>query len=123
MSGWISVACPACGRAINVPDNQIILACGQCGTELVIGQSGEVVTLAPVAEALRGLDGETSAAGDTTRSNTKAEILDLLSEIDQLWLERRHDLLFSLRLMVVASLGLFLAIVVDVSAGCAGSAR
>jgi hypothetical protein len=114
MFDWVSIACPACGRAIKVPAGRPILACGQCGTELVIGQTGEAVTLAPLVEALSRLDGEASAAGDTTHSNTKAEILDLLSEIDQLWLERRHDLLFSLRLMVVASLGLLLAIVVDV---------
>ncbi|MBI5564155.1 MAG: hypothetical protein HY870_04615 [Chloroflexi bacterium] len=80
----------------------------------MIRQSGEVISLSPVVEALRKLEVEASWPGSLTSAHARAEILDLLSEIDQLWLERRQDLYFALRLTAVASLGLLLAIVVDV---------
>ncbi|HZY42125.1 MAG TPA: hypothetical protein VFF59_09010, partial [Anaerolineae bacterium] len=69
---------------------------------------------APLAEAWRGTEVEAPPADDRMIAHVKAEILDLLSEIDQLWLERRHDLYFSLRLMAVASFGLLVAAIVDV---------
>jgi hypothetical protein len=114
MVKWISLVCPACGETVKVPGQRLILACGRCGTELVIRQTGEVVSLAPVVEALRELEVEASWPDSFTSAHARAEILDLLSEIDQLWLERRQHLYFSLRLTTVASLGLLLAIVVDV---------
>lgn len=114
MAQWISLVCPACGETVRVPGQRPILACGFCGTELVMRQTGEVVSLAPVVEALRELEVEASWPGSVTSAYARAEILDLLSEIDQLWLERRQDLYFSLRLTVVASLGLLLAIAVDI---------
>jgi len=114
MAQWINLVCPACSETVRVPGQRPILACSHCGTELVIQQTGQIVSLAPVVEALRELEVEASWPGSLTSAHARAEILDLLSEIDQLWLERRHDLHFALRLMVVASCGLLLAVVVEV---------
>ncbi len=114
MADWISIVCPACAKTVRVPDHRPILACSRCGAELVIQQTGEVVSLTPVIEALRELEVEASWPGSLTSAHARAEILDLLSEIDQLWLERRHDLHFALRLMVIATCGLLLAIIVEV---------
>ena len=113
MADWISIVCPACARTVRVPDHRPILACSRCGAELVIQQTGEAASLTPVIEALRELEVEASWPGSLTSAYARAEILDLLSEIDQLWQERRHDLYVSLRLMVVATCGLFLAVVVE----------
>jgi len=114
MAEWIRVDCPACGEGVRLPGRQPILACGRCGTELVVRQNGQIVSLAPVVEALRELDDEASWPGSVTSAHARAEILDLLSEIDQLWLERRHDFHFALRLLVVAGCGLVLAVVVQI---------
>ena len=113
MANWIRSVCPACVRTVRVPDHRPILACSRCGAELVIQQTGEAVSLTPVIEALRELEVEASWPASLTSAYARAEILDLLSEIDQIWQERRHDLYVSLRLMVVATCGLFLAVVVE----------
>lgn len=114
MAEWIRIVCPACGEGVKLPGREPIVACGRCGAELVVRHSGQVVSLVPVVEALRELDAEASWPGSVTSAHARAEILDLLSEIDQLWLERRHDFYFALRLMVVAGCGVALAVVVQI---------
>jgi hypothetical protein len=113
MSGWITIACPACARTVKVPDNRPILACGQCGTELVMRRTGEVVSLAPLTEALSGIDIESPANDDSTRAQARATCFDLLSEIDELWLQRERDLNTSLRLLAIGCFGVLIAVSVE----------
>ncbi len=114
MASWVTIGCPACASTIKVPRDRVILACSRCGTELVVRQAGDVISLAPLAEALRRVEDDPAEAHQWSRSQAQAEILELLSEIDQLWLERRRDLTTSLRLIAAACFSCFIAVTVDI---------
>jgi len=77
MGEFVTLTCPACGAKLQVTEDLERFACASCGNEHLIRRSGGLVSLAPLAEGLKGVERATD------RTASEMAIKRLQTEIDE----------------------------------------
>ncbi len=76
MGEFVTLTCPNCGAKLQVTEDLERFACASCGNEHLIRRSGGLVSLAPLAEGLKGMERATD------RTASEMAVQRLQTEID-----------------------------------------
>jgi predicted RNA-binding Zn-ribbon protein involved in translation (DUF1610 family) len=88
-SDFITLTCPNCGGKLEITPDMERFACKFCGNEHIVRRTGSAVSLAPVVEGLKRVEGKFDQvltgsdrlAAEQTIQRLKAEITDLTQTI------------------------------------------
>lgn len=78
MADFVTLSCPSCGGKLQISNDIDRFACGYCGQEHIVKRAGGLVSLAPVLEAISGVQqGVDRTASELAISRLEREIAGL----------------------------------------------